>query len=60
MALTAKSPAWGDSNSVLIWKFAVNWYLVAVTVDPTLSPPRLGSPDNENWVKAGKYLLALS
>ena len=60
MALTAKSPAAGDSNSILIWKYAVNLYLVAVTVDASLSPPRLGAPDNENWVKAGKYLLAIS
>jgi hypothetical protein len=60
MALSAKSPNWGDSDSILIWKFAVNWYLVAVHVDPSLSPPRLGSPDNENWVKAWKYLNAIA
>ena len=60
MSLTAKSPCWADSNSMLIYKYAVNLYLIAVSVNPALTPPRLGAPDNENWVKAWQYLNAIS
>ncbi len=60
MSLTLKSPCWGDSNSVLIWKYAVNLYLVAVAVNPALEAPRMGAPDNENLTKAWRYLNVLS
>lgn len=60
MALDTKSPAWGDSNSVLIWKYSVNLYLIARFVDPTLPQPRLGAPENENLMRACQYLLAIS
>jgi len=45
---------------MLIYKYAVNLYLIAVSVNPALTPPRLGAPDNENWVKAWQYLNAIS
>lgn len=61
MALTAQSPNPGDSNHVLLWKYAVNLHLLAIDAGVfDQSTPKLGSTDNALLSLALQSLLSVS
>lgn len=60
MVATPKSPNPGDSNSVLMWKYAMNLAVIATAYGADLSTPKLGSSDNALLKSALDSILSFS